>query len=172
MADHEISRENREVFRATNLTRLQAKHHRVLEMTLEGLSTIEIARQLGKNRVTIQNIIRSPAGQQELARRRQERAAKIDEVSLVKEANARTELENASSKAARTQVKFLDADDEKIAQKAAMDILDRTGFARVERKELVSAHVILDETALERLLTANQSCFPNEPIQARPLEGT
>lgn len=134
-------------------------------MTLDGVCPVDIATSLGMDRKSIFRILRSPAAQHELSRRREERASRQDEVAFTRETNARIELDAASGKAAKTQVSLLDSEDEKIKQKAAMDILDRTGFARVERRENVSASIVLDEAGLARLLEANKSCFPNEPIE-------
>ena len=146
------------------LKRLLNKHHRALELALDGVGTAEIGEQLGFSKSTVSRILTSPAAQSELARRRAERAQRQDEAAFIHSANARIELDSAAGKAAQTQVGLLNSEDERIKQKAAMDILDRTGHARVEVRENLGASIVLDASALKRLLEANRACFPDEPI--------
>jgi predicted transcriptional regulator len=135
------------------LKRLLPRHFRIMELVLLGKKQTEIAEELGLSNYGVSVIINSPVFQEELGRRREEQNAHADEVEVVRRLNAREVLDRVAVEVAQRQVALLESPDERVAQKAAMDILDRTGYPKVSRAEgqHVVASIILDEKYLERI---------------------
>lgn len=160
------------------LQKLQAKHYRLIELSLEGLSFAQIAEEMGLSAVGVKLIVDSPVFQGELARRRAAREASQDEHELVAQTiraeTASDLLHGATLRAARKQIDLLEAENEGIQQRAAMDILDRAGIPKVTRadSQSVGVQILLDGKVLERLLSATKECFgevPNFPLDEETL---
>lgn len=150
------------------LKRLQAKHQRIVELTLEGMSSKKIATEVGLTPQGVQVIQGSPVFQGELARRQESRVeAVVEETSAIRarRAGAKAILEEAAGDAAQTQVNLLESSDLSVRQRSAMDILDRTGFPKVTKAEVSSQSltVSVSEVGLKRLMEATQEVFDETP---------
>ncbi len=146
------------------LERLQAKHLRIVELALQGMPSVRIARELEMSQSSIYNVMNAPIFKTELARRREERNALQDQAAAVGELNAKDLLASHSAFAAKTQIGLLSADNDRIRQIAAMDILDRTGHPKVTRQDSkqLRAVVVLDAAAVQRLQETTELCFGKE----------
>ena len=107
------------------IQRLLPRHHRILELTLEGLDQVAIAQAIGMTREAIGLIQKSPMFQDTLARRRAEREQDIDETNTLDLSHAKGVIEKAAVDAAETQVSLLQSDDERVRLKSSENILDR-----------------------------------------------
>ena len=106
-------------------------------------------------------IVRSPIFQHELARRRAEQNDRVDRLEARRRVSAREVLDEASVQAAQKQVFLLDSENENLAQRSAMDILDRTGYPKISRSEgrHVVGDIVLTREDLERIQEASRACF-------------
>lgn len=98
-------------------------------------------------------VINSPNFQHELALRRERiNSHKDQNLAAVGDA-AQEELANNARAAAMKLVGGLDSDDERIVNKSANDILDRTGHAKLVRQEskIAAAVVVLNGDDVTRI---------------------
>ena len=143
------------------LERLQAKHLKIAELALQGRPAVWIAKELEMSQGCIYNILNAPIFKAELARRREERNVRQDEAAQVSEFQAKDILDSHASLAAETQVGLLSANNDRIRQIAAMDILDRTGHPKITRQDSrqLKAVVVLNAAAVQRLQETTELCF-------------
>ncbi len=85
----------------------------------------------------------------------------LDEAEVVRRLNAKEILDGAAVDAAKKQIDLLESPNESVSLRAAESILDRTGHSKVIKTEgkYVSANIILDEKAVERLQRVTQQVF-------------
>lgn len=154
---------------------LRAKHFRIVELSLAGWKSTDIATETGLVPESVARILRSPVFQGELARRRKEQTIRVDSVEADLRSPAAQILAEASSVAAQTQVGLLESESEKIQQTAAMDILDRTGIPKITKSQnqSISAQIILDNRGVEALSRATAEAFNQVlefPLETKPDE--
>ena len=111
------------------LKRLLSRHHRMIDLLLEGLSRKEIALRLGCTPQCVSIVANSPNVQEVLARRRDSIEKKTDNAIAVTVQEAQEVLERNSLEAARVHVDLLSSDDEAVRQRSANEILNRTGLS-------------------------------------------
>ena len=109
------------------------RHYKILDLCIAGVPNPRIAEQLSMSRSMVGIITSSPAFQHQLAIRR----AKYEEVQNEHQASEVDEVKNQLKKnalaAADKLIGGLDSVDEKISQKAATEILDRTGYPKEQK---------------------------------------
>ena len=120
---------------SSQLQRLLPRHQRVIDLCLEGLSGVEMAKRMGMTPVGISFIVNSPIFQTELSRRRDNMSKSHDHAVGVEVIKAKRVLEGAAVEAAEKHVGLLGCDDDAIAQRSASEILNRVGLTKVEKKE-------------------------------------
>jgi len=123
-----------------NLCRLNARHHKILELVLAGHDSKAISQVVGMSQHGIALVCRAPLFQTELCRRRKESGdvtvATLDRASIL--GKARSVLEGAAERAAKKHIDLLEAENEGIQLKAADKILDRVfGKSGDERKTII-----------------------------------
>ena len=138
------------------IQRLAGRHQKILDLHLDGRTNVQIAQILEITPQSVSNIVKSPIAQGELARRRENYQTEKQTETIKLEVHAQDVLENASKIAAETQVNLLESVDEKIQQRSAMDILDRTGVCRKTKVETDARSVTINLTPddLLRIQTA------------------
>jgi len=109
-----------------HIKRLLPRHYKMLELHLAGVSNKAIAETVGCTPQSVSIVIRSPMFKSELQRR----MADQTESHIAQEADAfaslaRTTLEQASERAAQTQVELLDSEDDSVKLRSSSSILDR-----------------------------------------------
>ena len=146
---------------AYQLKRLQARHYKIMDLLLLGKRQCDIAEEMGLSKYGVSIIARSPVFQDQLARRRVEHNARLDDREAARRLSAREFLDNAARDAAKKQISLLLSSNERVAQVSAMDILDRTGHPKVSRSEgrNVNAQIVIDEKVLERMQKVTRQCF-------------
>ena len=108
------------------MKRLLPRHHRILDLCIQGLNSGSIAEILGMHKDSISLITRSPLFQDALARRRDKHTETIDQKDAETLTRSRALLEEASEQAAQTQIDLLDEDkNDSIRLRASQHILDR-----------------------------------------------
>lgn len=117
----------------SDITQLTSRHFRILDFTLTGLSQIDIAKKLSMNRVQVGIVQRSPSFQHQLAIRRSAMEEQQTEESSAEIDDVRTKLQENAIHAASKLIDGLSSVDEKIQQKSATEILDRTGYPKEQK---------------------------------------
>jgi len=108
------------------MKRLLPRHHRILDLCIQGLNSGSIAEILGMHKDSISLITRSPLFQDALARRRDKHTETVDQKDAETLTRSRALLEEASEQAAQTQIDLLDEDkNDSIRLRASQHILDR-----------------------------------------------
>lgn len=134
------------------------RHYKIVDLFLEGVySHSQIAEQVGVSPVTVKNVLAMPSAQDLIARRRntieevKDTMNSIDETSAAE--SARKILDDASSLAASQLVESLLSGDERMRNKAANDVLDRVGIARVMKNDTTnrSMVLVLDSAMADRI---------------------
>lgn len=101
--------------------KLTKKHNKAIELLFEGsLKRIEIAKELKISEQTLYNWL------------------KDKDFTCAYDDYVKTIMGKSSGKALNTMVKLLTAKSEMVRFNAAKDILDRGGFAPVDKKEITS----------------------------------
>jgi len=139
MSDHELQR-------------LKAVHHRILDLQLQGLSAVAIARELGLSENGVGRIVRSPLFQDQLARRRRDQDRLAAEAHAQVVAGAKERLAGAAVTAAERLIGLLDSESENIRLKTASEILDRTVGA--DGTDGTGAKIVINELNVNALVTA------------------
>jgi hypothetical protein len=139
--------------------KLMPRHYKILDLILDGqLNFKQIAEKVGVSPVTVTNIRNSPTFQHELSMRRKFREEQKDTLAVREDVShlqkAQGVLEECMEGAANTLKELLCKGDDPIKLRAAQDVLDRTGLARLERRENLnkSAVIIIDGHDAVRLL--------------------
>lgn len=109
-----------------DLKRLLPRHYRIIDLSLAGMTNVDIATSVGMTPMAIGMVLNSPVGQAELTRRRAGITVQVDEGLSSTVTEAKAKLENAAASAADRLIGLLDAQDEAIQRQSAKDILDRT----------------------------------------------
>jgi len=118
-----------------SLQKLQARHLKVMDLTLEGKTRGDIAEAVGMTPQNVYLVTNSPLFQQELARRREEREKHHDSDSMLMLEQAKDILANNSARAAEVHVGLLDSTSDRIKQASASAILDRVGLSPQKQEE-------------------------------------
>jgi len=141
--------------------RLQAHHHKMIQLCVEGVPPNLIATKMNCSRAAVSNVINSPLAKAEIARLR----SKVEEVKVKEFAEVQHTadqiLANNSGAAAKVMSSLLLSQNEKIQHIAAADILDRTGFPKISRNDstMMDVKIILTENAVARIQGVTQSVF-------------
>lgn len=126
------------------LKRMLPRHFRILDLYLTGEMNIkDIAEAVGMTPQGVGLIVKNPIFQKEAGRRRSSLERKTeDKIAGSTVESARKVIENAALDAARTHVKLLVSNDDKVKQRSASEILDRAGLKeRAEEQPEVHVNV-------------------------------
>jgi hypothetical protein len=137
------------------IKRLLPRHHRIVELCLQGLSQKAIADELKMSTVGIQLIVNAPMFQDQLARRRKQRNRAEDDGAARASEKAQDVLIGAAVRAAEKHETLLESEDERVAQGSANSILDRVGLGRVDRG-VSTPTIVLEAEKVELLQIALQ----------------
>lgn len=127
------------------LQRLNPRHQKMIELTLQGFKPGEIAEQLGVSREGVTWVLGSAPAQDELARRRasQERIHDDTVASTVVKAAAR--IEAASLDAANGLVDLMGSQDERVRLLSIKEILDRAGASTSAKSSGATVQILSAE---------------------------
>lgn len=150
----DISEES--VKQKVELQRLGPRHHRILELYLQGFKPGEIARELGVTREGITWVVSSPCFQHELARRRKDRETVHDQMVASTVGAARAKIEGAAEAAADGLIDTLSSQDERVRLMGIKEILDRAG-ASTASKTPVSVQILSPERVQLLIQSINES---------------
>jgi hypothetical protein len=120
---------------AQDIQSLNPRHFIILDQFLAGVPQKQIAESLGMSAQAVYIITNSPSFQHELAMRRAIVEENVNESVSNKTDEALNFLRSSSLKAAETIVNGMSSIKEEIAQKSAMDILDRVGVAKITKNQ-------------------------------------
>lgn len=138
---------------SNGLQKLIPRHFKILDRYLEGVSQVDIAKELGMHAVSVGLIVRSPVFQNELAKRRSERDQEDKVLRQTNLVQAKSILENGASKAAEVQVNLLGSEDERVQLASSNSILDRV-FG--DEKGPVQGSVVINTESVQLLNLAVQ----------------
>lgn len=147
-----ILRRCRKMSNNQTIQSLNPRHFLILDMFLAGVSQKDIASKLEMTPSAISIITNSPAFQHELALRRGVIEENVNEDVSSTTQNALFELKKNASKAASVLINQMTSEDESIAQKSAMDILDRVGVAKINKTQNNSVSAIINLSPEDALL--------------------
>ena len=141
-----------------NLKTLNPRHYKIIELCLRGKTNKQIADELSMTSNAVSIITSSPNFQREFAIQKvilDER--KIDSIAV--ESSVKNTVEEKLKEATRDAVdkltKTINSDDESLAMKAALEVLDRGGHPKSTKVENVETlHVNLSDEAADRLAKA------------------
>ena len=108
------------------LQRLQARHHAMIDLLIEGRTKTEVCDTIGMSRDAASMIFRTPLFQEELTRRRETRTKNNEELNSIKNLKTHDFLESKSLDAAATLGDLLSSNDDRMRLASANSILDRT----------------------------------------------
>ena len=137
-----------------SLQKLQSRHLRMIDLSLEGRTRKDIAEIVGMTPQNVYLVSESPLFQQELARRREKKDEHHDSDTLLALEEAKNILSRGASQAAQVHVDLLDSQSERVKQASASAILDRTGLAPQRQEESQVQPVILNVEVFNNLQTA------------------
>ena len=145
-----------------HLKTLNPRHFKIIELTLRGYTNKQIAEELSMTAMGVSIVTRSPNFQRELAIQKvilDER--KIDNIAAessiaVKNANSVEEkLKQATLEAVDKLTQTISSEDESLAMKASLEVLDRGGHPKSTKVETVKTlNVSLSDEAADRLAKA------------------
>jgi len=107
------------------LQKLIPRHFKILDLYLDGMPQVDIAKEVGMHQVNVGLVVRSPVFQNELAIRRSLRERDEKEFRQTGLVQAKGVLEGAAFHAAETQVGLLESKDERVKLASSNSILDR-----------------------------------------------
>lgn len=145
--------------------KLNPRHYRIVDLTLLGVSAVDIASEVGINVASVGVIQRAPTFQHELALRRHRVTETVDLQLTNSHEQVENCLKNAALAAANKLVGSLDSLDEDIQIKSATELLDRTGHQKVNKIESKSVVLVLtpdDLTRIEQSLLLDREETKNE----------
>ena len=146
------------------LQRLQARHQKILDLSLDGFSRTQIAELVGMSPTSVGLILRAPLFQEEYSRRKEAQDAQDGEDRSVHRIRARDTLESASQLAAQKHVELLDSQDESIQLRSAKEILDRAWGKESEGKPSITVSADQINLLIE---TAQQVQEPEKEVIAK-----
>lgn len=121
LARDDLNHKKEETVRST---RLLPRHFKIIELLLDGHSFSAISRAMGMQSSMIELIAKTPAFQDEFARRRKEIERKSDSVRVEMVALARETIENESLRAAEKLGELVESPNENVARLSAAKLLD------------------------------------------------
>lgn len=133
------------------LQRLLPRHHKILEMCIDGFGAKEIAEVVGMTPQAISLITNAPLFQDALAKRREVVVKKIDQIRVSTVQTARERLESAAEDAANVHITALDDEDVRVQQASATAILNKV-FDKADLK--ASGNVVLSADTINVLAVA------------------
>mgnify|MGYP001219281562 FL=1 len=137
-----------------HLKRLLPRHHKILDLTLKGYTTTQVADSLNISRSAVSRITGSPLFQDTLSRRREKQDAIADNTTMAVLQEARDHIHRAALDAVNVHTDVIHSGEATTRQKqvSASEILDRA-FGKQDEKKAQPA-VILQGAAIENLLVA------------------
>lgn len=142
------------------LQRLSSRHHRMVDLHLEGVSHVEIAQIVGVTRESVGLVINSPLTQDEIARRRAVREHAVDDLAIAGVLKARSILDEAAEEAATTQVDLLGSGDDRTRLAASKEILGTAfgsgkdgeggGVIKIEQATIQNIQIAVQESRAGR----------------------
>ncbi len=110
------------------LQRLQAHHHKIIDLFISGMTIGEVAETIGMSTRNIALIQRSPLFQSEYSRRRREFEKQNDDREVSKIDEAKKRLREAAVEAAEVHIGIVkdEEQDPRIRQLSANEILNRS----------------------------------------------
>lgn len=137
------------------LQRLLPRHHKILDLHLEGLSYENIASRTNLKKRQVANIVNSPVFQQQLSLRRSTIEDTVEENIIKHEQSVSDLLKEKTIAAAQKLVDLMDSDNDSVARQSANDILDRGGCPKVSRQESdIITTLILDNEQAQLIALA------------------
>ncbi len=151
--------------------RLLPRHHKIMDLALEGLSKKAIADEIGMSAVAVGYITSSQLFQDALARRREKHEKTHDEASSIKVIQAKDKLNEASVSAADTLIGQLNHEDGRIAQGSAKEILSHV-FPRAGDRGSDGPTIVIDKASITLLeISLNESDDYRKTLKA-PIEAS
>ena len=130
------------------IKKLLPRHYMVMDLLILGLKQKQIAEKIGLSEQAVSSIVRSKVFRDELPKR----LAKVMETPGQDGISTEQLLREKTREAAERLCELLDSKEDRVALRAAQDILDRAGYGKVKRppRKHVESTVI-DEKAIKRL---------------------
>ena len=113
------------------IKRLLPRHHKMVELMLQGWSRKDIAGEMKMTPRAISLISGSSIFQDELSRRRRERHRAMDQALEVSTVRAQAVFARKARDAVDVQIKLLQADNPRVRLAASKAILDRSGIDEI-----------------------------------------
>jgi hypothetical protein len=132
--------------------RLTPRHYKIIELSLLGTPMTQIATECGCAVRTVEFVLRSPVVQHELARRRAKVDAQVDLTYAEHISEAKALVEMASTEAAEKLVSLIHSENENIALKTSLAIIDRTFGTSKEQQQV--QNVTVNVSKLDLLIQA------------------
>ena len=129
------------------MEQLTPRAYEIIDLAIQGLRSGAIAKRLELTHPYVCTIMSAPNFQHQLAMRREKLSDKIDDKIVNTTVEAGNVLKENAIRAANKMVDLLDNESAPIQQKAASEILDRTGIAKqlTSSSTLQQQVVIVDE---------------------------
>lgn len=107
------------------IEKMLPRHFAIMDLTLAGMSGVDIAETLGVTRQTIYNVQNSPIFQDELERRRGKVEKETNSALANTPARAKAVLDENATRAAERLANLVDSMDDSVALRASSTILDK-----------------------------------------------
>ena len=140
-----------------NIQALTPRHYIILDLCLQGFKVSEISTQLQMSRAQVSTVVNSPSFQHQFAIKRKEleqiqNDSHIGTIDLVSQ-----ELKDNAHAAAERLTYGLSSENETIALKSAVEILDRSGYPKEQK---LSGGVV----ATQIIISSKEMAVLNETI--------
>jgi DNA-binding transcriptional regulator GbsR (MarR family) len=108
-----------------DLQRLLPRHHKIIELSLLGMTIREIADEVGMSPLGVSNVINSPRFQEELATRRVSHNEAVDNSKVSALSKIKSLIDENAEKAMQVHLDCLEEEDVRVRQSSASTILNK-----------------------------------------------
>jgi len=136
------------------LQKLNPRHFIIMDLHISGMSAKAIAEKLEMSEMGVYTVVKSPQFQHEMAIRRERISKDVDEnVAFDRgtEEAALNKLKENALAAAGKLVMDMSSMNPAISQKAALEVLDRTGISRVNKLDVTERSISVNINADDAL---------------------
>jgi len=129
----------------------------IIRMDIGGMKDVEICKRAHTTQATLRRLRKTPLYLEHMKSLQDDMDGQTVEAATGDE--VRAILSKAAETAANLNVEFMKSSNEKVAQASVWDILDRAGYPKAQRSEIISkASIMLDEDSAKALGDALREC--------------
>ena len=150
---------------------LTPRHYKILDYCISGLTPTEIAKKLKMTKGQVSIVMNSPSFQHQFAMRRAKHEDTLSEHEASELDTTKELLQKSALVAANKLVDGMSSCDERIKLKSATEILDRTGYSRINKDSSMSqnTNIIINSSDMNVLKETLQMVNVVEDDKIEPI---